>query len=202
DRLAGSWPPPADDLVTRSWQAHRRSVCLLVDASGSMSGLSLAMSAVATASVLLAADGRLNAGSRLDVGALAFSGTVTVLQQPGTRQPPEQVVGRLLGLRGHGLTDLAGALRAAAAGLASVAAGQRTAVLLSDCVSTAGGDPAEALAGLDRLDVLCPVPADREPDPDSVAAAERLARLGGGLCRPVRTLADIPSALTLLLAGR
>src|SRR5215472_8670844 len=197
DRLAGSWPPSADDLVTRSWQAHRRSVCLLVDASGSMSGLALAMAAVATASVLLAADGR------LDAGALAFSGTVTMLQQPGTRQPPEQVVGRLLGLRGHGLTDVAGALRAAAVGLAAAtAAGERTAVLLSDCVSTAGGDPAEALAGIDRLDVLYPVPAEREPEPGSAATAERLARLGGGTCRPVRTLADIPSALTLLLSGR
>ncbi len=196
DRLAGSWPPSADDLVTRSWQAHRRSVCLLVDASGSMSGLALAMAAVATASVLLAADGR------LDAGALAFSGTVTMLQQPGTRQPPEQVVGRLLGLRGHGLTDVAGALRAAAAGLAAAAsAGERSVVLLSDCVSTTGADPANALAGIDRLDVLYPVPAEREPEPGSAATAERLARLGSGICRPVRTLADIPSALTLLLSS-
>jgi len=196
DRLAGQWPPPADDLVTRSWQAHHRSVCLLVDSSGSMSGLALAMAAIATASVLLAAD------SRLDAGALAFSGTVTVLQQPGARQPPEQVVGRLLALRGHGLTDVAAALRAAAAGLAGAAAGQRSVVLLSDCVSTTGADPAEALAGIDRLDVLYPVPASREPDPDSAATAERLARLGGGICRPVRTLADIPAALTVLLSGR
>jgi magnesium chelatase subunit D len=197
DRLAGSWPPSADDLVTRSWQAHRRSVCLLVDASGSMSGLALAMAAVATASVLLAADGR------LDAGALAFSGTVTMLQRPGIRQPPEQVVGRLLGLRGHGLTDVAGALRAAAAELAAAtAAGERGVVLLSDCVSTTGADPADALAGIDRLDVLYPVPSEREPEPGSAATAERLARLGGGTCRPVRTLADIPSALTLLLSGR
>lgn len=196
DRLAGQWPPPADDLVTRSWQAHHRSVCLLVDSSGSMSGLALAMAAVATASVLLAADGR------LDAGAMAFAGTVTVLQPPGTRQPPEQVVGRLLGLRGHGLTDVAAALRAAAGGLAGVAAGERSVVLLSDCVSTTGADPAAALTGIDRLDVLYPVPAGREPDPGSAATAERLARLGGGTSRPVRTLGDIPSALTLILSGR
>jgi magnesium chelatase subunit D len=196
DRLAGSWPPPPEDLVTRSWQAHRRSVCLLVDSSGSMSGLALAMAAVATASVLLAADGR------LDVGALAFSGTVTVLQPPGTRQPPEQVVGRLLGLRGHGLTDVAAALRAAAAGLSGVRAGHRGVVLLSDCLSTAGGDPADALSGIDRLDVLYPVPGGREADPSSAAAADRLARVGGGICSQVRTLSDIPSALTLLLSGR
>ncbi len=86
DRLAGAWPPPPDDVVTRSWQAHRRSVCLLVDSSGSMSGLALAMAAVATASVLLAAD------ARLDTGALAFSGSAIVLQPPGRRQQPEQTI--------------------------------------------------------------------------------------------------------------
>jgi magnesium chelatase subunit D len=196
DRLAGAWPPPAEDVVTRSWQAHRRSVCLLVDSSGSMSGLALAMAAVATASVLLAAD------ARLDTGALAFSGSATVLQQPGRRQQPEQTIGRLLGLRGHGMTDLAAGLRAAAGQLAGLASAERCVVLLSDCLSTTGDDPAAALAGIDRLDVLCPLPLGREPDPESLPAAERLARLGGGISQPVRTLTDIPPALTKLLSGR
>jgi magnesium chelatase subunit D len=206
DQLAGAWPPRPEDLVTRSWHARQRTVCLLVDSSGSMSGMALAMAAVATASVLLAADGR------LDTGALAFSGAVTVLQPPGVRQPPEQVVGRLLGLRGHGLTDLATALRGAAAQLAATggsgsigaggaAPGQRCVVLLSDCVSTTGGDPAAALAGIDRLDVLCPVPPDRPADPSSFAAAERLARLGGGISQPLRSLTEIPATLTKLLHG-
>jgi len=203
DQLAGAWPPRPEDLVTRSWHARQRTVCLLVDSSGSMSGMALAVAAVATASVLLAADGR------LDTGALAFSGAVTVLQPPGVRQPPEQVVGRLLGLRGHGLTDLATALRAAAAQLAATggsgsigaAPGQRCVVLLSDCVSTTGGDPAAALAGIDRLDVLCPVPPDRPADPSSLAAAERLARLGGGISQPLRSLTEIPATLTKLLHG-
>ncbi len=196
DRLAGAWPPPADDVVTRSWQAHRRSVCLLVDSSGSMSGVALAMAAVATASVLLAAD------ARLDTGALAFSGSVTVLQPPGRQQPPELTVRRLLALRGHGLTDLAAALRAAAAEMAAVTSAERCVVLLSDCLSTTGGDPATALAGIDRLDVLWPQLAGREPNLETLQAAERLARLGLGVSQPVRTLAEIPAALTRLLAGR
>ncbi len=196
DRMAGTWPPAAEEVVTRSWRAHRRSVCLLVDSSGSMSGHALAMAAVATAGVLLAAD------ARLDTGALAFSGTVTVLQPPGTRQQPEETVGRLLALRGHGMTDLAAALRAAAGQLAGGPSAERCVVLLSDCLSTAGSDPATALAGIDRLDVLCPQPLGREPDPDSLRAAERLARLGGGISQPVRTLAEMPAALTRLLAGR
>jgi MoxR-like ATPase len=206
DRMGGSWPPSADELVTRSWQAHRRVVCLLVDCSGSMSGRALAMAAVATASVLLAAD------SRLDTGAAAFSGTVTVLQAPGYRQAPEEIVGRLLALRGHGMTDIAAALRSSAAmlsgatvraGVAAAAGGtaERCVILLSDCLRTAGSDPAAALAGIDRLDVLCPLPAGTEPDSESVAAAERLARLGGGISQPVRTVRDIPAALTRLLAG-
>ncbi len=161
-----------------------------------MSGLALAMAAVASASVLLAAD------SRLDTGVLAFSGDVTVLQPPGSRTAPDELVGRLLGLRGHGMTDLAGALRAAARQLAAGngAVGERRVVLLSDCLSTAGGDAAAALAGIDRLDVLCPLPAGRDPSPASVDAAARLARLGGGISRPIRTVTDIPAALTNLLA--
>jgi hypothetical protein len=160
-----------------------------------MSGAALAMAAVATASVLLAAD------ARLETGALAFAGSVTVLQPPGRREQPEQTVRRLLGLRGHGMTDVAAALRAAAAELAGARPAERCVVLLSDCLSTAGGDPATALAGIDRLDVLCPQPVDREPDPESLRAAERLARLGGGISQPVSTLAEIPTALTRLLAA-
>ncbi|HEY2507835.1 MAG TPA: AAA family ATPase [Streptosporangiaceae bacterium] len=193
DRLAGQWPPAAPDLITRSWQAHRRSVCLLVDASGSMSGLALALAAMATAGVLLAAD------RRLDTGALAFAGEVTLLQRPGERKPADQVVGQLLGLRGHGLTDVAAALRAAAAELAGGAGGHRGVILLSDCMTTAGADPAASLGGIDRLDVLCPIPAGREADPASLAAAERLARLGGGISQSVRGLAEMPAALTRLL---
>jgi Mg-chelatase subunit ChlD len=201
DRLSGSWPPSADDVVTRSWQAHRRTVCLLVDCSGSMSGHALAMAAVATASVLLAADGR------VDTGAVAFSGTVTVLQAPGSRQAPEEIVGRLLALRGHGMTDIAAALRSAAAllsgagQLSGLAGGQteRCVILLSDCLRTAGSDPAAALGSIDRLDVLCPLPSGAEPDPESVAAAARLARLGGGVSQPIRTVRDLPAALTRLL---
>jgi len=203
DRLSGGWPPASDDVVTRSWQAHQRSVCLLVDRSGSMSGLALAMASVATASVLLAAD------RRLDTGAAAFSGTVTVLQPPGSRQPPEEIVGRLLALRGHGMTDIAAALRTAAAllsgtvlsGTGAGRPGERCVILLSDCLHTAGGDPAAALAGIDRLDVLCPLPAGAAADPESIATAARLARLGGGISQQVQTVAEIPAALTRLLTG-
>jgi MoxR-like ATPase len=189
DRWSGPWPPESGELVTRSWRAHRRAVCLLIDSSGSMSGPAVAIAAVAAASVVLAADGRLTPG------IVAFSGGVTVLQAQGTRRAPGELVGDLVALRGHGVTDLAAALQAAAAQLASAAADERVAVLLSDCLPTAGGDPALALAGISRLHVLCPLPTA-----ESELAATALARRGGGVSQPLRRLADVAPALTHVLS--
>jgi Mg-chelatase subunit ChlD len=164
-------------------------VCLAIDSSGSMSGLAVAIAAVAAASVVLAADGR------LAPGIIAFSGGVSVLQGLGTCRAPAELVGELMALRGHGVTDLAAALQAAAAQLAGAAADERVAVLLSDCLPTTGGDPALALAGITRLHVLCPLPTS-----ESEAAADALARRGGGVSQPVRRLADVAPALTRVLS--
>jgi len=166
--------------VTRSWQARRRALCLLIDASGSMSGLAVAIAAVAGASVVLAA------GRRLSPAILAFSQDITVLQAQGTHRPPGDLVTDLVRLRGHGVTNLAGALRAASAQLATAPAEERVALLLSDCLPTTGGDPAQALGGISRLHVL---------------AAAALARRGGGMSLPLRRLADVAPALTRLLSA-
>jgi MoxR-like ATPase len=197
DRWSGPWPPEAGDLVTRSWQAHRRTLCLLIDHSGSMSGLAVAIAAVAAASVVLAAsEGGWGGGPGLAPAIVAFSRGVTVLQALGTRRDPVGLVGDLVALRGHGMTDLAAALRAAAAQLAGAAVGERVAVLLSDCLPTAGGDPALALTGIGRLHVLCPLPTA-----DAERAAADLARRGGGVSQPVRRLTDVAPALTRALSA-
>jgi magnesium chelatase subunit D len=188
-RLSGAWPPAEADLVTRSWRASRRALCLVIDTSGSMSGLAVAIAAVAAAGVVLAGDGR------LDPGVLAFGAEVRVLRAAGAPRVPEDLVGELIGLRGHGMTDLAAGLRAAARQLAGTHCDERIVVLLSDCLATKGGDPAAALAGIDRLHVLCPLPG-----PASQRAAAALARAGGGLSQPVRRLAEVAPALTRALS--
>jgi magnesium chelatase subunit D len=196
DRWSGCWPPDPGDLVTRRWQAQRRALCLLIDRSGSMSGLAVAIAAVAAASVVLAAsEGGWGGRRGLAPAIVAFSGDVSVLQRHGTRREPADLVGDLVALRGHGMTNLAAALRAAAAQLAGPPADERVVVLLSDCMATTGGDPAGALAGITRLHVLCP-----RPTPESERAAAGLARRGGGLSQPVRSLTDVAPALTRLLS--
>ncbi|MGH3399574.1 MAG: VWA domain-containing protein, partial [Streptosporangiaceae bacterium] len=188
-RLPGAWPPRPEDLVTTTWRARQRALCLLIDTSGSMSGHGVAIAAVAAAGVVLASD------RRLEPAVLAFGREVTVLQAHAAARPAQELVGTLIGLRGHGLTDLAGGLRAAARQLAGADAEERVTILLSDCLPTTGGDPAAALAGIDRLHVLCP-----RPSAQAAAAGAALARRGGGLCQPVTRLAEVGPALSRALS--
>jgi Mg-chelatase subunit ChlD len=177
-----------DDIVTRTWTAHRRAVCLVVDISGSMRGLAVALAAVAAAGVVVAA------AEKLEPSVLAFGAGVRVLQAQGVRRPPEELLSDLVALRGHGLTDLAAGLREASRQLAGAVADERVVVLLSDCLHTAGGDPAAALAGIDRLHVLVPLGGE-----DAEGAASALAARAGGRAETVRRLAEVGSALTRLL---
>ena len=176
DRWSGVWPPAAEDLVTRNWTGSRRAVCLLVDRSGSMQGLGVAIAAVAAAGVVLAAD------ERLQTSVLTFADEVTVLQHLGRHRAAEDVVLELVGLRGHGKTDIAGALRGARRELAPATADERVVVLLSDGLSTAGEPAESALAGIDRLHVLCPLPGDEALEAARLLAARGAA--GWSRCGP------------------
>ena len=70
---AGTPPWRADELIVRHWRAPSRSVCLLVDHSGSMRGSAVMLAAVAAAAVV--AGGR----RRVDTSVHAFAHDVTVL---------------------------------------------------------------------------------------------------------------------------
>jgi len=188
DRTGGTWPPTVEDFVTRTWTGHRRAVCLVVDSSGSMNGLAVAIAAVAAAAVVLAAD------DKLETSVLTFAARVEVLQRQGQRRSAEDLVGRLVSLRGHGVTDLAAGLRGARTQLLSTVADERVVVLLSDCLHTSGDAPESALAGIDKLHVLYPLPTAEAEE-----AARALAARGGGTALPVRTLTDVGPALTRLL---
>lgn len=196
DLTVDAWDPAAsrrpEELVTRTWTAHRRAVCLVVDISGSMQGLAVALAAVAAAGVVVANE---NGPPPLQPSVLAFGAGVRVLQRQGVRRPPEELLADLVALRGHGTTDLAAGLREASRQLATAVADERLVVLLSDCLHTAGDDPAEALGGIDRLHVLVPLGGA-----EAEAAAFPLAARAGGRAQVVRRLADIAPALTRILA--
>ena len=191
DRTGGLRPRRSEDFVVRRWAAAERAVCLLVDRSGSMQGEAVAMAALAAAAVVIAG------GERCDCSVVAFSDRPIVLQSQGQRRSPDELVGELLTLRGLGTTDLSLALAAAASQLRRAASPDRLAVLMSDCLATAGADPLApaSLQGLERLHVL-----GTSLDPDSLAAGRALARRGGGRHVVALHPHEVAGAMSALLA--
>ena len=189
ERSLGRRPQHAHELVARQFAAAPRSVCLLVDRSGSMSGHAVALAAVAGAAVVSAR------GERLRCSVIAFASEPLVLLSDLQARPAPAVVDDLLSLRGHGTTDLARALRVAADLLERVPPGGRTALLLSDALHTKGQDPLPAAGLLDCLHVL-----GTSAEPDAVAAGTALARRGGGRYLPAATLAQLTESLERALA--
>lgn len=186
DARAARRPVGLDELTARTWARPTLAVCLLVDASGSMGGARLAAAALTAAACAWRAPG--------DHAVLAFAREVTVLRAMDAHRPPAEVVDRVLGLRGHGVTALAGALRAAADQLGRSRASRRVVVLLSDCRATDDEDPVPAAARLPELLVLAP-----EEDRDDAAA---FARRAGARWASITGPAAAPDALRDLLGGR
>lgn len=168
------------DLSIRSWERPSVAWCLLVDRSGSMSGEPLATAGLAAAAVA----GR----NPNDYAVLSFGKTVIATKAMWETRSAESVIERTLSLRGHGTTDVAGALKAAATQHQHASSAKRVTVLLSDCRATEPGDIVAAARRLDDLVIIAP---DGDHD-DAAALAEELG---------VRwTTVDGPSALPRALA--
>jgi magnesium chelatase subunit D len=185
---AGGRPRHADELIARRWTAPRRALCLVVDHSGSMRGHAVGLAAMATAAVVLTRT------DRASTSVIAFAADALVLQGQGESRSPAALVDDLLSLRGKGRTDLALALRTAGRQLARDPASERLAIVMSDCRPTAGGDPLEALSGLDRVDVL-----GTSDDADAVEAGKRLANRARGRYVRATRFSEVQRGLVELL---
>jgi Mg-chelatase subunit ChlD len=170
-------------LRVRAWAKRSTALCLLVDRSGSMGGRPLATSAVAAAAIAWRTPD--------DYSVLAFGNDVVVAKSQDVEKAAEQVVTDVLALRGFGTTDVAGALRVAAAQLARSRGGRRVAVLLSDCRATVPGDVGAAAAALDELCIMAPAGDDEEARSLAAAVGARVASVAGP--------SGVPAALAQLL---
>ena len=167
----------------RTWARPSTAWCLLVDRSGSMEGRPLATSALAAAAVAVRAED--------EFAVLSFGKDVVAPKAMWERRSPDDVVDRVLSLRGHGTTDVAGALQAAAEQLRSASAARRVVVLLSDRRATEPGDVVGAAMALDELVILA-------PEHDSVEACE-LAEQVGARWTTVAGPSSVPAAFDRVL---
>jgi Mg-chelatase subunit ChlD len=158
-----------DELYARDWGSPELALCLLVDDSGSMNGARLAAAAMVTAACALRAPA--------EHAVLAFARDVRPLRRLEDTVTATKVVDEVLCLRGHGVTALADALRAANELLASARAARRVVVLLSDCRATDGDDPVPAAAGIAELIIIAPRDDGSEAAELAAASGARWATL-------------------------
>lgn len=168
---AGSRAVEVDELVVRTWARPATAWCLLVDRSGSMHGAPLATAALAAAAVAARAGG--------DYAVLAFARDVVATKAIWEVRSNDDVIDRTLALRGHGTTDVAGALLAAGEQLRSSSAPRQVAVLLSDCRATEPGDVEGAARMLDELVILAPAGDSVEAEELAGAVGARWATVDG-----------------------
>ena len=180
-------PPGLDELTAAVWERPATALCLLVDRSGSMDGHRLATAAMAAAACALRA---VESGGELAV--VAFDRRAEPVVELGTPSPARRTVERVLGLRGHGMTSLDAALRAARRQFERARARRRITLLLSDCRVTDDVDPLPAARALDELLVIAPASDDDE--------ARRFARRAGARVASLDGLGALPVVLDRLLA--
>lgn len=173
-------------LRIRGWRKPGTAFCLLLDRSGSMGGQPLATSAVATAAIA--------SRNPEDYSVVAFGKDIIIPKSQDVPKANERVINDVLTLRGHGTTDLAGALLAAHQQLGRSRAGRRVTILLSDCRATVDGDPVAAAAGLEELIVIAPAEDHDEARAFATQTGARLALIDGP--------SEIPEVLSSVLETR
>ena len=181
-RAHGSAVDP-DELWSRQWTRPSTAWCLLLDRSGSMNGAALATACLTTAAFLQRVEAQR--------AVLAFADDVVALATVADGRTDDEVLDRVLGLRGSGTTMLGPALRAGADQLGRSPAPRRRTVLLSDCRATVPEDVVAAAVLHEELLVLAPA--------DDPAAAYELGRAVGARVETVATPSDVPGALGRLL---
>ena len=179
-------PVVADDLTTVQWAKAHTAFAVVVDRSGSMSGTRLAAAATVAAACALRAP--------QEHAVLSFAGSVETIRPLVSEIPPAVVAERLLRMRGHGVTRLAAALKAAGEQLAPARARRRVVILLSDCRSTDEEDTLPAARALPELVILAPA-GDCEQ-------AAHLAGLAGARWGAIEHPLDAAAALDHLLETR
>jgi Mg-chelatase subunit ChlD len=179
-------PVALDDLTTVQWAKAGTAFVVLVDRSGSMSGARLAAAATVAAACALRAP--------QEHAVLTFAGSVTVIRPLVSDIAPATVAERLLRLRGHGVTSLADALKAAREQLAHARARRRVVILLSDCRSTDEDDTLETARSLPELIILAPA--------DDHEQAAQLADLAGARWGAIANPLEAAAALDRLLETR
>ncbi|MGO9309175.1 MAG: vWA domain-containing protein [Spirochaetia bacterium] len=180
ENLLGKEFPDPEDWVSARREARRTEVVLMMDTSLSMSGKNLALAAVAAAVLAFSVRSE-------DLAVVAFETGAHTLTRFGQTGSAARVVEQLLSQPARGFTNIAEGLATGRRELARARTPRRVGLLITDGVSTAGGDPLPEAALFPRLFVL--LTEDYVMDE---ALCGRMARVGNGSVVRVKGYEDLP----------
>ncbi len=183
ENLLGKDFPDPEDWITARREERRTQVVLMMDTSLSMSGKNLALAAVAAAVLAFSVKSE-------DLSVVAFESTAKALTHLGDRDSASHVVEQLLMQPARGFTNIEDGLAAGRRELLRGDNPRRVGLLITDGVSTAGGDPMPQAALFPRLFVL--LTEDYVMDEELCARMARAAR--GSLVR-VGGYSDLPRTM-------
>jgi Mg-chelatase subunit ChlD len=175
--LAKPFPEPSDWVVQRR-EERRHQVVLMIDTSLSMAGEKMALAAVAAAVMAL----NLRPG---DLSLVLFADEARLVARLYEEVPVPELVRRMLDRPCGGATNIAAALELGRTELERGRNPRRSAVLVSDGIYTAGGDPRGAASSFRALHVLLTQDPSSKGTPSGAAAgiASASAPAGGAYRR-------------------
>ncbi len=183
ENVVGKPFPERDDWIVERREDREQQLVLMMDASLSMAGENLAIAAVAAAVLALKMRSE-------DLSVVVFENVARAISRLEERDDPEQIVARLLTEPARGYTNIEAALRLGGREIRRGRNPRKAGLLITDGVSTAGGDPIAAVDAFPRLHVL--LTEDYKMDP---ALCARLAGAGRGEVFRVAHHAELPGKM-------
>lgn len=178
----------SDFLHMEDWRVSireevRHQIVLMMDTSLSMAGRNLALAATAAAVLSLKMRSE-------DLSVVCFENNAAVISHLGEHVTPQELVTRILSQPASGFTNLEAALKTGRRELNRADCPQRTGLLITDGVSTCGGDPLPHAALFPRLFVL--LTEDYRMDEE---LCRRMAKSARGDVLSVRGFDQLPARM-------
>jgi hypothetical protein len=190
-----------DNLVVLARKPERKGCVVILDHSSSMQGIKVSIAALTAATIAL--------HFKENYGVVAFSTRAFLLKQMSQYVAPTVVAEEVLSLDARGYTNIREALEVALGEVRSY--DHKIGILLTDGDWTYGGDPLQMARLFDRLHVIGLEDPNayrnfyasdgRFHDTRYGSRIEMLAKEGRGMFAYVRTIDEVPLALTRCLTS-
>lgn len=183
DNALGKPHPRPEDWMITDRREKQPQVVLMMDVSLSMSGRNLALAALATAVLALKI-------KPPDLAVIAFDSTARTLHELGQWTGRDKLVESILAQPARGFTNLEEALKQGRRELSRARIADRSAILITDGVYTAGGDPLPLAGECHPLQVI--LTEDYKMNED---LCRRMANAGRGKLFKVKGFDDLPARM-------